>query len=346
MNTIGKLPALATISAAPVPAGAACLYCGSEKLVPLYSGVRDRLGFVPGERVFWQCRDCDSAVLVPLPTTEELPEFYPPVYSFRLELGGQSKFKRLLSQAEYHLFFRPQYTAQTRRLMKTCGWERGDGKKLLDVGCGRGLRLLEFRKLGFDVHGLDVQTDVVRYLREELQIPAEVADVSAMTAIHPPGTFDLITTYFLIEHIPNVQAAIAGMYDLLKPGGWMAAAVPFVDCLQAKVFGHRWIHVREAPRHLSLPTQKGMKRVCHSAGFDHVEIRPDSALNCAGQIASSLIPGATLTHVYGGGRILPLIKRVLGAAVMLWSVPWCLFENHVLGRISFGVVLARKPESR
>jgi hypothetical protein len=74
-----------------------------------------------------------------------------------------------------------------------------------------------------------------------------------------------------------------------------------------------------------------------------VAIRPDSALNCAGQIASSLIPGATLTHVYGGGRILPLIGRAVGAMVMISSVPWCLFENHVLGRISLGVVLARKP---
>ena len=28
---------------------------------------------------------------------------------------------------------------------------------------------------------------------------------------------------------------------------------------------------------------------------------------------------------------------------MLASVPWCLFENHVLGRISLGVVMAQKP---
>lgn len=66
-------------------------------------------------------------------------------------------------------------------------------------------------------------------------------------------------------------------------------------------------------------------------------------MNCAGQIASSTIPGATLTHVYGQSRILPLAARAVGAGVMLASVPWCLFENHVLGRVSLGVVLARKP---
>ena len=333
----------APTSAASSSGEAPCLYCGSHDLTPLYAGVRDRLGFVPGERAFWRCGGCGSAVLVPLPTTAELPGFYPPVYSFTLELGGTSRLKRMLSRAEYHLFFRPQYTAQTRRVMRACGWTRGDGKALLDVGCGRGLRLLEFRRLGFQVHGLDVQPDVVRYLRDDLGIPAECADVSAMNRIHPPGSFDLITTFFLIEHIPDVRAAITGMFDLLKPGGWVAAAVPFVDCVQAGVFGRKWINVMEAPRHLSLPTRQGMTEVCRAAGFGRVEIVPDSALNCAGQIASSLIPGATLTHVYGQSRIRPLVARAVGAGVMFAAVPWCLFENHVLGRVSLGVVMAQKP---
>jgi SAM-dependent methyltransferase len=333
-----------TPHAAPASfAGVACLYCGSADLRPLYAGVRDRLGFVPGERSFRECARCGSAVQVPLPTTDDLPAFYPPVYSFTLELGG-SGFKRLLSKAEYHLFFRPQYAAQTRRVMRACGWRRGDGKRLLDVGCGRGLRLLEFRRLGFEVHGMDVQPDVVRYLREELHIPAEVADVSAMTRIHPPGSFDLVTTFFLIEHIPDVRAAIEGMYGLLKPGGWLAAAVPFVDSVQSRVFGSRWINVTEAPRHLSLPTRKGMTEACRAAGFGAVNLLPDSALNCAGQIGSSLVPGATLTHAYGsGGKIGPLFRRAVGAAAMAASVPWCLFENHVLGRMPLGIAMAHKP---
>jgi SAM-dependent methyltransferase len=322
---------------------ATCLYCGSTDLAPLYSGVTDRLGFVPGERTFYRCKHCESAVLVPLPKTEDLPGFYPPVYSFTLELGGRSRFKQLLSRAEYRFFFRPQYTAQVRSVMRACGWHRGDGKKLLDVGCGRGLRLLEFRRLGFDVHGLDVQSDVVRYLREELGIPAECADVSEMHRFFPTESFDLVTTFFLIEHIPNVREALASMFELLKPGGWLAAAVPFVDSVQARAFGRKWINVQEAPRHLSLPTRKGMIDACRSVGFAKPAIVPDSTLNCAGQIASSLIPGATLTHVYGQSRLKPLLARAIGAGVMFASVPWCFFENRILGRVSLGVAMAQKP---
>ena len=56
------LPTPAPPAAAPAPA---CLYCGSADLRPLYAGVRDRLGFVPGERAFWECKQCGSAVQVP-----------------------------------------------------------------------------------------------------------------------------------------------------------------------------------------------------------------------------------------------------------------------------------------
>jgi SAM-dependent methyltransferase len=279
----------------------------------------------------------------PLPRAEELGAFYPPVYSFTLELGQGSRFKKFLSGLEYKFFFAPQYRAQVKAVMRGCGWQTGQGKKLLDIGCGRGLRLLEFRKLGFEVHGLDLQPDVVRYLNEELKIPAQTADVSAMVDLYEPASFDLITTYYLIEHIPNVREAIANMYSLLKPGGWLAAAVPFVDSIQSKIFGRQWINVREAPRHLGLPTRKGMALAYQAAGFQNIRVLPDSAINCAGQIASSTIPGSTLTHFYGSKSFLPFFLRGIGAGVMVASIPFCLTENYVLKRPSLGVVLAQKP---
>ena len=42
---------------------------------------------------------------------------------------------------------------------------------MLDVGCG-GLRLLAFRRLGYEVFGTDFQPDVVEALRTRWNIPA------------------------------------------------------------------------------------------------------------------------------------------------------------------------------
>jgi SAM-dependent methyltransferase len=319
-----------------------CLYCAGQQFVPLHSGVRDRLGFVPGERSFVKCVACGSALLDPLPKAEELAAFYPPVYSFSLEFGQKSKLKRIVSSLEYHLFFRPQYLAQVSAVTRLCG-RAGRGRKLLDVGCGRGLRLLEFRKLGFEVNGLDLQDDVVRYLNDELRISARVGDVAAVAG-ELPNSYDVLTAFFLIEHIPDVLGSLAAMYRTLKPGGWLAAAVPLRDCVQAQLFGSRWINVAEAPRHLSLPTQRGMTHACRSVGFDRVEIRPDSVLTCSGQLAMSAIPGGTITHVYGAGALGAWLRRLAGGACTLAAIPFCYAENHILNRISSGIVLAQKPE--
>lgn len=322
-----------------------CLYCGDTDLVPLYRNVTDRLGYVPGTREFWRCQKCGSAMLVPQPKASDLAAFYPPVYSFTLELGNQSWFKKMLSKLEYHLFFRPQYVAQVKQVLRGCRWQGQSGLRLLDVGCGRGLRLLEFRRRGFDVCGMDVQQDVVDYLQNKLEIPAICAEVEELPRSYPHDSFDIITAFFVLEHVTDVGAVLSSCWKLLRPGGWFVGAVPFVDSLQAGFFGSRWINVREAPRHLSLPTQAGMKKLCQQIGYDQVSIQPDSVLNCAGQIGSSLLPGATLTHVYGGGRVLALLARLVGAGVTLLSIPFCLAENYIWRRVSLGLVFAHKPET-
>ncbi len=336
-----------TSSATAPPAREAlppCLYCTRRSYTPLFEDLQDRLGYVPGRWAFWRCGECGSAVLSPFPGSEELAAFYPPVYSFRLDLGRGSALRQLLAGLEYRLYFGPQYEAQARRVLRGIGWRDGRGRRLLDVGCGRGLRLVTFRRRGFEVQGMDLQPEVVEYLRQELGIPAVCADVQQLSTCFPPGSFDLITAFFVLEHVPSVEAVLTNCFRLLKPGGWFVGAVPFIDSVQAAVFKGRWINATEAPRHLSLPTRAGMDAVCRRAGFDRIRLHPDSTLNCAGQIGISLFPGGTITHFYGGGRLGAFVQRVLAGSATLLSIPFCAIENHVLRRPSLGMVLAHKPD--
>ena len=41
------------------------------------------------------------------------------------------------------------------------------------------------------------------------------------------GTFDLITCISTLEHIPNHQDAMRGMFSLLKPGGYLVLTIPY-----------------------------------------------------------------------------------------------------------------------
>ncbi len=325
--------------------GAQCLYCGGTTLRVRFTGVRDRLGFVPGERTFVGCGGCGSVVLSPLPTVEQLPDFYPPVYSFTIENRGRGWLKRWLSRIEYHLYFRPQYAAQARSVQRTCGIAKQSNKKLLDVGCGRGLRLLEFQRLGFDVHGLDVLPDVVRYLQDELHIPAACADVSRIAEIYSAESFDVVTAFQLVEHVPDVEALLVDCARVLRPGGWIVLATPLVDSLQASLFGRRWINVTEAPRHLSLATQAGLKKAFSRAGLEPGPIVPDAVSNCAGLVGLSLVSGGALSHAYAPGAVLSLVKRFAGAAVSAAALPASLFVNHIIGRPSVGIAFAKKPHA-
>lgn len=316
-----------------------CLFCGGTRQRPLHREVADRLGHAPGRWGFDRCETCGSGLLRPVPKTEDLPSFYPPIYSFTPDLGGGSPLKRFLVGLEHRLFYAPQYEHQVRIVCQTVGPQpRG---RLLDVGCGRGLRLEGFRRRGYRVTGADFQPEVVDELRRR-GFEAVVSDIEQLPERFAPSSFDLITAFYLLEHVPDVAAAVRNCLKLLKPGGWFAGAVPLVDGLEPEWFGPRWIHVGEAPRHLSLPSSAGLKRALEREGYMDVKLRPDAALNCAGVVASSLVPAASLTHAYGGGGM-ALARRVLGGAVSLLATPLVWAENHVLRRPSHGIVFGRRP---
>ena len=320
-----------------------CLYCGGVASEPLFDGIRDRLHYVDGAWSFSRCVECGSAMLCPQPQESELPSFYPPVYSFQRDFETPSLLRRLLNGLEYRLFFEPQYRAQVRCVARNIHAPRGTQPRLLDIGCGRGLRLLSFRAQGFQCVGMDFQPEVVAQVEKNLGIPAVCCDMQGLCGHFGEESFDVITAFFLIEHVPDVLEVLTTCRRLLKPGGWLVGAVPFLDSVQGSILRSRWINVTEAPRHLSLPTREGMRRVCARAGYDAVVIRPDSCLNCAGQVASSLLPEASITQAYGEPRWKAVLLRVLGGLVTIGVVPFVLAENYVFQRPATALVFARKP---
>jgi SAM-dependent methyltransferase len=282
-------------------------------------------------------------MLSPHPQPEDLAGFYPPVYSFAPDVRRAGRFKRLVAAVEYQLFYRVMYSAQVRRVLRTTGWQRRAGQRLLEVGCGRGLRLLGFRGHGLEVHGMDFQPEVVAYVRDRLGIPAVCTDVAGLKQSFAPASFDFVVAYYVLEHVPDVRAVIASCRQLLRPGGWLVAAVPLVDSVQARLFRGRWLNVAEAPRHLSLPTHEAMVRAFKDTGFGSVIVRPDALIGCATLIGLSVCPGAATTFAYTGSRLGPMLLRPAAALISLLALPWTLVENYVLELPAVGLFFAQKP---
>jgi SAM-dependent methyltransferase len=191
---------------------------------------------------------------------------------------------------------------------------------------------------------MDFQQAAIESLQTQHHIPVVCTDIEGLPRAYPAQLFDLITAFYVLEHVPDVDLLLANCYRLLRPGGWLVCAVPMVDSLQARVLRGHWVAITEAPRHLSLPTTSALRQLWERKGFVDFALRSDSILASAAHVGLSLFPGGATTQVYGTGKLRALVSRALAALVALFAIPGCWLESYVWGRPAIALVYGRKPE--
>ncbi len=116
------------------------------------------------------------------------------------------------------------------------------GKRLLDVGTGRGYLLEVARDMGFDCHGLDISAYAAG--KAEANFPGRIFRGRLEEAGYPAESFDVITMTDLLEHISDPLALMAEAKRLLKPGGLLFVITPNTDSLTRKVLGRNWFQFK------------------------------------------------------------------------------------------------------
>ncbi|CAN5433453.1 class I SAM-dependent methyltransferase [soil metagenome] len=107
---------------------------------------------------------------------------------------------------------------------------RGD-EQILDVGCGDGKISREIATLVSQGNVLGIDASV-----SMLQV-AELANNPVNLTFQPKDAqqlnfdcqFDLVTSFFCLQWVPNKLAAFQGIYQSLKPGGCLLAIMPMVS---------------------------------------------------------------------------------------------------------------------
>lgn len=101
--------------------------------------------------------------------------------------------------------------------------------RVLDFGCGKGAFLARFGRQypGWALAGCDV-SERHRTFVEPLTGPGRFAVTSLARAQAPPGPFDLITLFFVAEHLVDPVATLARVASWLAPSGVLHLAVPNV----------------------------------------------------------------------------------------------------------------------
>ncbi len=101
------------------------------------------------------------------------------------------------------------------------------GKSALDVGCGAGLLCEPLARLGAQVTGVDAAAENVAAAKAHaegagLDIRYIAGEVGALDI----GTFDLVASLEVLEHVADKRAFIAALAARLAPGGLMVLSTP------------------------------------------------------------------------------------------------------------------------
>lgn len=115
-------------------------------------------------------------------------------------------------------------------------WVPGQGGVVLDVGCGNGLLLYQFRNRYRQMIGLEYSPQRLAQARVNLAGFNFLAISGSAESMHEIGTasVDRIISADTIEHVPDVYVTAAEMYRVLKRGGELVINTPNIAFIKKR----------------------------------------------------------------------------------------------------------------
>jgi SAM-dependent methyltransferase len=119
----------------------------------------------------------------------------------------------------------------------------GSSGTLLDIGSGTGDFLKLAKENGWEAKGVEPNAAARNLAKQKNLEVFETIDVLS------GQTYDVITLWHVLEHLPNLELATQKIALLLKPGGTLVVAVPNFNSYDAKYYKRYWA-AYDTPRHL------------------------------------------------------------------------------------------------
>ena len=143
-------------------------------------------------------------------------------------------------------------------------------KKLLDIGCGTGDFLEITKNNNWNITGVEPNVDARNIAISK--VGENVFDVAHLNHFSA-HSFDVITLWHVLEHLPNLEDHIKLLKHLLKPNGKLVIAVPNYRSYDAQHYKNFWA-AYDVPRHLWHFSQEGIKTVFGKVEFEVEDIKP------------------------------------------------------------------------
>ena len=188
-----------------------CVLCkGDESKIV---SERDRRGSPLTTKV---CLSCGLLFSSPIPTDEELVDYY--TKNYRLEYKGAR---------------RPARRNILRNFRRAAGHLRQyadiwtGGGRVLEVGAGGGEFLFLLSQLGLEVQGIEPDPAYAAFCRNEYQI--NVTAQSLQAAHFPPRSFNRIRFHHVLEHLNDPVKSLCNIANWLTDDGLLWIEVPNIE---------------------------------------------------------------------------------------------------------------------
>lgn len=144
-----------------------------------------------------------------------------------------------------------------------------NGKKLLDIGCGTGDFIQFAQKKGLKIFGIEPNQKAIEIAKNKISREGEFFDELSDT----DETFDSITLWHVLEHIPDLNRTLIEIKSKLKSEGELIIAVPNYKSFDAKFYQSFWA-AYDVPRHLWHFSPEDFDRLMNHHGMKIVNKYP------------------------------------------------------------------------
>ena len=242
-----------------------CPACDNKEMA-YHSNFEDLLYGLNGSWPIYKCTVCAHEALLPVPTDNELKEYY--------------------GQEEYYSFntsSKNLFTTVLRRLTRRMIPRKLNCKKLLDYGCGDGEVLLLAKQKGAQTFGIEFGA-LADHVKKKTGLKVEQEP--------DPKWFhkmDYVRSFHSFEHIKDPYKILCLFSDLIKnKGGRILIGVPNNGSWNARIFG-RFYFYRGVPLHLHGYTPASLERLADRCNLRIVKLStPSSFRGILGSIALML----------------------------------------------------------
>lgn len=197
----------------------------------------------------------------PQPSSGKLPEYYKSE-----DYISHTDSKRNLFEKVYHLV----RTFSLKKKLSLINSFSSEEKKLLDIGCGTGDFLETAKQNNWTVSGIEPNEEARQIANKKTNQSVFETEQLLKFESH---SFDVITLWHVLEHLPNLEDQIKVFKKLLKSNGTLIIAVPNYKSYDAKHYKKFWA-AYDVPRHLWHFNKRSISKLVSEHSFKVEKVKP------------------------------------------------------------------------